>query len=108
MANELPQAVERFRKRHPDVWKHYEALGLACQDDGPLDERTRRLVKLALAVGGGLEGAAHAHARKCRAAGWKDDELEHVALLALTTIGFPGAMRASCWIGEGARDQTAG
>ena len=39
-------------------------LGQACAEAGPLDAKTRELVKLGTAVGGRLEGAVHAHARR--------------------------------------------
>ncbi|HZS32126.1 MAG TPA: carboxymuconolactone decarboxylase family protein [Methylomirabilota bacterium] len=45
----------------------YEALGAAAA--GPLDGRTRELVKLALAIGARLEGAVHAHVRRALEAG---------------------------------------
>ena len=41
----------------------YAALGKACSQAGPIDGRTARLVKLALAVGALSEGAVHSHRR---------------------------------------------
>jgi len=37
-----------------DVVQAYEALGKACAEAGPLDGKTRELVKLGMAVGGGV------------------------------------------------------
>jgi alkylhydroperoxidase/carboxymuconolactone decarboxylase family protein YurZ len=45
----LPEAFETIRRDHPEVLQAYEALASAAHDAGPLDERTRRLVKLAIA-----------------------------------------------------------
>jgi alkylhydroperoxidase/carboxymuconolactone decarboxylase family protein YurZ len=70
----------------------YEALGDAARAAGPLDERQAELVKLGLAAGARLEGALHSHARRALAAGATPDELRHVGLLAITTLGFPAAM----------------
>lgn len=96
--NELPQPFQDFTRDYPQVAQAYEALGGAAHEAGPLDERTRRLVKLAIAVGGRLEGAVRAHARQAKAAGVPTEELDHVVLLALTTIGLPSTVAARTWI----------
>ena len=96
--DELPQPFQDFTRAYPRVGQAYEALAAAAHEAGPLDERTRRLVKLAIAVGGRLEGAVRAHARQAKSAGIPVEELDHVVLLALTTIGLPSAVAARTWI----------
>ena len=103
MADALPKAVSKFRKRHPEVWNAFNDLGESCHRAGPLDEKTRRLVKLALSIGAGLEGAAHSAVRNARKSGISREEMEHVALLSITTLGLPAATRAWTWIADGAR-----
>jgi alkylhydroperoxidase/carboxymuconolactone decarboxylase family protein YurZ len=103
MATRLPQPVENFRQRHPKVWKAFSDLGDRCHEAGPLDERSRRLVKLALAIGAGLEGASHSAVRNALATGLSRDEIEHVVVLAITTLGFPSAIRAMTWVGDAER-----
>ena len=66
---------------------------------GSLDEKTRRLVKLAPAVGAGLEGGTHLAVRNALAAGVNPEEQAR-ALLGITTIGFPATMRALPWVGD--------
>ena len=95
---ELPQPFQSFRSDFPAVAERYEALASAAHDGGPLDERTRRLVKLAIAVGGRLEGAVRAHARQAKEKGVTEAELDHVVLLALTTLGLPSTVAARTWI----------
>src|SRR5437016_6460177 len=95
---ELPNAVDRFRKRHPDVWKAFNQLGDHCHQAGPLDEKARRLVTLALSIGAGLEGATHSAVRSARKAGITQEEIDHVAVLAVSTLGLPSATRAFTWI----------
>jgi alkylhydroperoxidase/carboxymuconolactone decarboxylase family protein YurZ len=97
----LPANVEKFKQEHPDVWKAFTALADACHKAGPLDERSRRLVKLALSVGAGLEGATHSAVRNGLAAGLTAAEMQHVAALAMSTTGFPAGMRALTWIADG-------
>lgn len=89
---------EKFRQDYPRVWQAFSALAAECHAVGALDEKTRRLVKLALAVGAGLEGATHSAVRHAADAGVSRNEMLHVAVLGITTIGFPTAMRAASWI----------
>ncbi|MHB8377694.1 MAG: carboxymuconolactone decarboxylase family protein [Dehalococcoidia bacterium] len=96
--NAIPQPFQDLTRDYPAVAEAYEALGSAAHDAGPLDERTRRLVKLGIAVGGRLEGAVRAQARFARKAGISNAELDHVILLALTTVGLPSAVSARTWI----------
>jgi alkylhydroperoxidase/carboxymuconolactone decarboxylase family protein YurZ len=65
-----------------------------------LDPKTRRLIKLALAIGGSMEGAVHSHVRRAVAEGIAREELHHVMLLAIPTLGFPAAVKAMTWIDD--------
>jgi alkylhydroperoxidase/carboxymuconolactone decarboxylase family protein YurZ len=96
----LPKRFTSFTREHPEVADAYERLGIACHAGGPLDERSRALVKLALSIGAQLEGGVHAQVRKSLALGITADELRHVALLAIPTLGFPPAMAALSWIDD--------
>jgi alkylhydroperoxidase/carboxymuconolactone decarboxylase family protein YurZ len=91
-------AAERIRTKHPEIWQAFSTLAEACHDAGPLDERSRRLVKLAIAVGAGTEGGTHSAVRHAAEAGVTAEEMEHVVLLSITTIGLPSAGRALTWI----------
>ena len=108
MQAKLPRQLTKLTENHDDVWQAYQALGEACATTGPLDERTRRLVKLALAIGARSEGAVHSHARRGLEEGLSADELHHVAMLAIPTLGFPASIAAMSWIDdivEGARSK---
>ena len=100
MNNKLPESVEAFRDSHKEVWKAFRELGARCHEAGPLDERTRRLIKVALAVGAGLEGGTHSAVRNALASGVTPEEIYHVAVLMITTLGFPSTMRALTWIDD--------
>lgn len=95
---DLPAGAGRVAERHAAVWRAYERLAAACSEAGPLDDRTRRLVKLALAIGAASEGGVHSHVRRALAEGVSVAELMHVALLAIPTLGFPRAVAALTWI----------
>jgi alkylhydroperoxidase/carboxymuconolactone decarboxylase family protein YurZ len=83
-----------------EVWKAFEQLGQQCHQAGPLDEKSRRLVKLALSIGAGLEGGTHSAVRNALNTGVTRDELNQVAILAVTTLGLPAAVRAFTWIAD--------
>ena len=94
----VPKRYQEFKFNYRQIAQAYEELGIACHSAGPLDEKTRSLVKLAISVGARIEGASHSHARKALDAGAKPEELYQVALLAIPTIGFPPAMAAFSWV----------
>jgi len=96
----IPKRFQQFTDQYPAVAKAYEQLGDAVHGAGPLDEKTRALVKLAISTGARLEGAVHAHARKALAAGVKPEELRHVVMLSLPTIGLPSMMAALSWVDD--------
>ena len=96
--DELPSGAAEVARAYPAVWKAYSALGKAAAEAGPLDERTRRLVKLALSIGASSEGAVHSHTRRALKEGISTDELKQVALLAITTLGLPQAVKGLTWI----------
>jgi 4-carboxymuconolactone decarboxylase len=95
---ELPGTAGQVAKEKPELWRAFQALGTATGAAGPLSEREQRLVNLALALGGDSEGATHSHARRGVADGLLPQELEHVAFLAITTLGWPQAIRGLTWI----------
>lgn len=103
--NTIPSIVDDFARRHPALWDAYNRLGDASAEAGPLDDKTQRLVKLAIAVGAGHQGAVRAHTRRGLRAGLTPEEISHVAILGITTVGWPRAFAAHCWI-EDIIDQT--
>lgn len=98
MTDRMPGAAGDLAAQHPDIWKAYAALGKATAESGPLSAREKRLVKLALAVGAGSEGAVHSHARRARSEGLEPEALVQVALLAIGPLGLPRAVAAKTWI----------
>lgn len=98
MQEPLPNSISAFEEKHPAVWEAFAKLGEACHETGPLDEKTRRLVKLAMAVAFRHEGAVHSATRNALKSGVTREEIEQVAILAITTIGWPSAYAAMTWI----------
>jgi alkylhydroperoxidase/carboxymuconolactone decarboxylase family protein YurZ len=96
-APEPPKAYRAFVTRFPKLGQAWDLLGEAGLE-GPLDPRTARLLKLAIAIGAGREGAVHASARKALAMGITLAEMEQVVALAAGTLGMPAAVAAHTWI----------
>jgi alkylhydroperoxidase/carboxymuconolactone decarboxylase family protein YurZ len=94
----LPAGAGKVADQYPEVWDAYAELGRACAEAGPLDDRTRRLVKLALAVGARSEGAVHSHVRRAADEGIEPEALKQVAMLAIPTLGLPTGVAALTWI----------
>ena len=63
MQSKLPQTPEKFREDYTEVRQAFAGLGDQYHNAGTLDERTRRIVKIALAIGAGLEGGTHSAVR---------------------------------------------
>ncbi len=104
----LPGAAGDAAHEQPELWSALQALGAEATKAGPLGERERRLVHLALALAAGSEGATHSHARRAMAEGMRSEELEHVAWLAVTTLGWPQAIRGLTWIRDVTRPRGGG
>lgn len=96
----LPKRFKRFTEEFPEVAAAYEQLGNAVHKSGPLDNKTRALIKLAISTGARLEGAVHSHARKAISAGCTKEEMRHAVMLSLPTIGLPSMMAALSWLDD--------
>jgi alkylhydroperoxidase/carboxymuconolactone decarboxylase family protein YurZ len=94
----LPETANKIARDHPALWAAFQRLGEEASRAGPLDDRTRRLVHLAYAIAADSEGATHSHARRARGEGLSPEELDHVALLAVTTLGWSGAIKGLSWV----------
>jgi len=96
----LPGRYVQFQQAHPAVFAAYDQLGKAAAGDGPLDKKQVALVKLALAAGARLEGAVHSHCRRALEAGVTPEEIRHVIILSVTTVGFPSMMATLSWVDD--------
>ncbi len=94
----IPKRYKKMHVDHPDFMEAYESFAIAAKESGPLSAREVSLVKLAISLGAGLEGAAHSHCRKALEAGCSAEDLRHVAMISAPTIGFPTMMRAKSWV----------
>ncbi len=92
--------MKKLHQDYPEVVSAYELLGKAVHSSGPLDDKTRALIKLAISTGAGLEGAVHSHTRKAIELEISKEEIRQTVLLALPTIGLPSTMAAMSWVDD--------
>jgi len=102
---ELPGFLQDVIKKYPKIWDNFDALGNSISElPGGIDRKNQHLVKLGIAIGTGREGAVHSHARRAKQAGFTNEQIYHTALLAITTLGWPGAVMALSWIDDELKD----
>ena len=94
-----PATYKDFVDRFPKLGEAWDLLAEAAKE-GPLDERTARLIKLAIAIGAQREGAVHASVRKALALKITSEELNQVIALAASTLGMPATVAAFSWVRE--------
>lgn len=105
----LPPSIREFKGKYPQVWQAFAQLAEQCHEaGGPLDEKTRRMVKLATAIALRHEGAVHSATRHALESGISAEELYHAAILAVTTIGWPAAYAAMTWIADVVQKEQTG
>lgn len=92
-----PRTFDEFSERFPKLREAWDLLGDASAE-GPIDERTRRLIKLGIAMGAMREGAVHSSARKARGLGITSAELHQVVALAASIIGLPSTVAVWTWV----------
>jgi 4-carboxymuconolactone decarboxylase len=92
-----PRAYDEFSKTFPKLREAWDLLGSAAKD-GPLDDRTARLIKLGVSIGAMREGAVHSSVRKAVALGVSREEMNQVVAMAASIIGMPSAVAVWTWL----------
>ncbi|MDJ0767101.1 MAG: carboxymuconolactone decarboxylase family protein [Myxococcota bacterium] len=91
-----PQAYKKFIDKFPKLAEAWSLIGQGGRD-GPLDAKSARLIKLAVAIGSLREGAVHANVRKALSEGIDREEIEQIVALAAGTLGLPATAAAYTW-----------
>ena len=91
----IHEIYTRFKDEFPEVHARHEALGKEIHENaGPLTEKSRWLIKIAISAACNHKRALATHIKKAQAAGVNDDEIKHTLLLLIPTAGFPMFMKA--------------
>jgi 4-carboxymuconolactone decarboxylase len=84
-----------FKKDFPSVNSDHEALGKEIHEkSGPLPDKVRWLLKVAISGASRHPLALETHIAKAREAGATDEEIKHALLMLIQTTGFPTFMEA--------------
>ena len=97
MKKTLPPHFKNLVKKYPDLWDAHQKLTEACAEAGPLDRKTRELIKMAISATANQETAVERHAVMAIEEGAKKEEVYHALLLMTTVIGFPRTSAALKW-----------
>jgi alkylhydroperoxidase/carboxymuconolactone decarboxylase family protein YurZ len=92
---ELHEVFQKFKEDFPQVYAGHEGLGIEIHEkSGPLPEKTRWLLKIAISGASRHLSALETHITKGKEAGLTDEEIKHTLLLLMQTTGFPTLMEA--------------
>lgn len=92
-----PPTYQRFVEQYPKLGEAWDLVHEASTE-GPLTERERLLVKLAVGAGALREGAVSSAGRKARAGGVSEEEIAQVIALAASVLGFPATVAVYSWV----------
>ena len=95
--SKLPNPYQQFRDEHPSVYAAYESLGAAAANAGPLDAKSRELIKLGMSAANGAESGVQSHAHRALEVGATSEEIKHAPILGTNTLGFSAMMAALGW-----------
>ena len=92
---DVHQIFSQFKAEFPEIHEKHEALGKEVHENGgPLDEKSRWLIKIAISGACNHKRALETHIRKAKAAGVGEAEIKHALVLLIPTAGFPAFMKS--------------
>ena len=97
MKEELPEHFKKFVDKYPKVWESHQKLTEACAECGPLDRKTRELIKVAISASVNQETAVERHAVMAVQEGAAEEEVYQTILQMTTIAGFPRTSAALKW-----------
>lgn len=93
----LPANYNAFMSRFPELGDAHDRVAHAIERAGPLDDKTRELIRIGIAAAAGLETATKSHVRRALVAGATVAEIEQTILLLVNTCGFSRAAMGWQW-----------
>jgi AhpD family alkylhydroperoxidase len=96
----LPPAFAAMKDAYPAVWDSQSAMNQTCDEAGPLDARTRELIKVAVLAAAGYEQSVKGHAHLALEAGASAAEVRQAVLLAAGPAGIPAVAYGLSWVEE--------
>jgi AhpD family alkylhydroperoxidase len=94
----LPPAFAAMKDAYPAVWDSQSAMNQSCDEAGPLDARTRELIKVAVLAAAGHEQSVKGHTNLALEAGASAAEVRQAVLLAAGPVGIPAVAYGLSWV----------
>ena len=92
--SQIAENLDYMIETHPEIYEAYQNYGrLVHEKGGPLEEKTRWLIKVALSTDCKNEFSLRTHILKALKSGCTTEEIEHAILLGGPTCGFTTMMR---------------
>lgn len=89
----IEKNLKYFIENHSEIYDAYETYGkMVHEKGGPLDVKTRWLIKIAVSTDCQNEFCLRTHILKAFKHGCTKEEIEHTILLVAPTSGFPKMM----------------
>lgn len=89
----IEENLDYLKSNHAEIYEAYENFGkILHQKGGPLDEKTRWLIKVVISATSEYPYALRTHINKALKNGCTKEEIEHALLLIAPTAGFPKTM----------------
>lgn len=85
---------KNLRESHKELYEAYDKYGKEVSEAGPLDDKTKALIKVAISSTAKQPYAIKSQIRKARRQGCSWEEIEHAIILVAPTVGFPTMMEA--------------
>src|SRR3954470_3512834 len=89
---QLREPARALRRAIPEVYDGYRQLHAAAYAAGELDEKTKELIALAIAVSKECDGCIASHARGAVRTGATEVEVAEALGVAIATNGGPGTV----------------
>ena len=90
--DELREPARALRQAIPDVYAGYRQLHGAAYAAGALDQKTKELIALAIAVSKECDGCIASHARGAARSGADESEVAEALGVAIAMNGGPGTV----------------
>ena len=91
---------EVFAKTFPEVTQAYRAMKSAYGSAGPLDEKTKQLIQVAIMVSIGSQGGTRDHVGFALDAGASAEEVRQAVLMVLGPAGMSRTSAGLGWANE--------
>jgi alkylhydroperoxidase/carboxymuconolactone decarboxylase family protein YurZ len=100
----LPDRLQKFISRYPDVWQAYTKLGKECSKAGPLSDKEIELIKITIYAVKQLFTPFKTHVQYALDKGASEAEIEHAIIQLITAEGISTTMMAMKWADEVVRN----